>query len=86
MNGAEFLWGAGGLPPRFLSVVIYNTACFFCQVRPNLHVLAVLEQAKENVKASSAIDSLVIDRGFLDGQAKIKRYETMRHVYELFQG
>ncbi len=84
MNGAEFLWGAGGLPPRFLWVVIYNTACFFCQVRPNLHVLAVLEQAKENVKASSAIDSLVIDRGFLDGKAKIKRYETMKHVYEFF--
>ena len=34
----------------------------------NLHVLAVLEQAKENVKASSTIDSLVIDRGFLDGK------------------
>jgi len=34
----------------------------------NLHVLAVLEQAKENVKASSIIDSLVIDRGFLDGK------------------
>jgi len=34
----------------------------------NLHVLAVLEQAKENVKASSVIDSLVIDRGFLDGK------------------
>lgn len=34
----------------------------------NLHILAVLEQAKENVKASSAIDSLVIDRGFLDGK------------------
>ena len=34
----------------------------------NLHVLAVLEQAKENMKASSVIDSLVIDRGFLDGK------------------
>ena len=34
----------------------------------NLHILAVLEQAKENVKASSTIDSLVIDRGFLDGK------------------
>ena len=34
----------------------------------NLHVLAVLEQAKENVKASSTITSLVIDRGFLDGK------------------
>ena len=34
----------------------------------NLHILAVLEQAKENVKASSIIDSLVIDRGFLDGK------------------
>lgn len=35
----------------------------------NLHVLSVLEQAKENVKISSTIDSLVIDRGFLDGKA-----------------
>jgi len=34
----------------------------------NLHVLAVLEQAKENVRVSSIIDSLVIDRGFLDGK------------------
>lgn len=34
----------------------------------NLHILAVLEQAKKNVKASSLIDSLVIDRGFLDGK------------------
>ncbi|MGD9131984.1 MAG: transposase [Candidatus Bathyarchaeota archaeon] len=34
----------------------------------NLHVLSVLEQAKENVKISSTIDSLVIDRGFLDGK------------------
>jgi len=34
----------------------------------NLHVLAVLEQSKENVKISSIIDSLVIDRGFLDGK------------------
>ena len=30
--------------------------------------LAVLEQAKENVKISSTIDSVVIDRGFLDGK------------------
>jgi len=35
----------------------------------NLHLLAVLEQAKENVAESSTIDSLVIDRGFLDGKA-----------------
>lgn len=34
----------------------------------NRHILAVLKQAKENVKASSIIDSLVIDRGFLDGK------------------
>jgi len=34
----------------------------------NLHVLAVLEQAKENVKPHSTIDSLVLDRGFLDGK------------------
>jgi len=38
----------------------------------NLHILTVLEQAKENVKisspAGSVIDSLVIDRGFLDGK------------------
>lgn len=34
----------------------------------NLHVLAVLEQAKENVKATSTIRSLVVDRGFLDGK------------------
>ena len=34
----------------------------------NLHVLSVLEQAKENIKSSSAITSLVIDRGFLDGK------------------
>lgn len=34
----------------------------------NLHVLSVLDQAKENVKNSSIIDSLVIDRGFLDGK------------------
>ncbi|MBW1716957.1 MAG: hypothetical protein JRJ77_14235 [Deltaproteobacteria bacterium] len=33
-----------------------------------LHILAVLEQAKENVKASSAIDSVAIDRGFPDGK------------------
>jgi hypothetical protein len=35
----------------------------------NLHVLAVLEQAKENVKASSLIRSLVVDRAFLDGKS-----------------
>ena len=35
----------------------------------NLHLLAVLGQAKENVAESSTIDSLVIDRGFLDGKA-----------------
>ncbi len=34
----------------------------------NLHVLSVLAQAKENVKQTSVIDSLVIDRGFLDGK------------------
>jgi len=34
----------------------------------NLHVLAVLEQAKENVNIAGIIDSLVIDRGFLDGK------------------
>jgi len=34
----------------------------------NLHVLGVLEQAKENVKATSTIRSLVVDRGFLDGK------------------
>ena len=34
----------------------------------NLHVLAVLEQAKKNVKISSTIDCLVLDRGFLDGK------------------
>jgi len=34
----------------------------------NLHILRLLEQAKENVKPSSRIDSLVIDRGFLDGK------------------
>ncbi len=28
----------------------------------------MLEQAKENVRPSSAIDSLVLDRGFLDGK------------------
>ncbi len=38
----------------------------------NLHVLAVMEQAKENVKASSTIDSLVIDRGFLNGKVLYK--------------
>ncbi len=34
----------------------------------NLHVLAVLKQAKENVKPLSTIVSLVLDRGFLDGK------------------
>jgi hypothetical protein len=34
----------------------------------NLHILALLEQAKENVKATSCIRSLVVDRGFLDGK------------------
>lgn len=34
----------------------------------NLHVLAALEQAKENVGPRSTIRSLVIDRGFLDGK------------------
>jgi hypothetical protein len=38
----------------------------------NLHILAVLEQAKENVKTGSIIDSLVIDRGFLDGKVLYK--------------
>ncbi len=33
----------------------------------NLHILAVLGQAKENVKESSVIRSLVVDRAFLDG-------------------
>jgi len=35
----------------------------------NLHILAVLEQAKENVKPSSVIRSLVVDRAFLDGKS-----------------
>lgn len=34
----------------------------------NLHVLAVLRQAKENLGLKSTIRSLVIDRGFLDGK------------------
>ena len=34
----------------------------------NLHVLAALEQAKENVEPKSTIRSLVVDRGFLDGK------------------
>jgi hypothetical protein len=34
----------------------------------NLHLLAVLEQAKANVAETSTIDSVVIDRGFLDGK------------------
>jgi len=35
----------------------------------NLHILAVLEQAKENVKQTSVISSLVVDRAFLDGKS-----------------
>jgi len=35
----------------------------------NLHILAVLEQAKENVKQTSVIRSLVVDRAFLDGKS-----------------
>jgi hypothetical protein len=35
----------------------------------NLHILAVLEQAKENVKQTSLIRSLVVDRAFLDGKS-----------------
>jgi hypothetical protein len=35
----------------------------------NLHILAVLEQAKDNVKQTSVIRSLVADRGFLDGKS-----------------
>jgi hypothetical protein len=35
----------------------------------NLHILAVLEQAKENVKETSVIRSLVVDRAFLDGKS-----------------
>ena len=35
----------------------------------NLHILAVLEQAKENVKGSSVIRSLVVDRAFLGGKS-----------------
>jgi hypothetical protein len=35
----------------------------------NLHILVVLEQAKENVKGSSVIGSLVVDRAFLDGKS-----------------
>jgi hypothetical protein len=34
----------------------------------NLHILAVLEQAMDNVKQSSVIRSLVADRAFLDGK------------------
>jgi hypothetical protein len=34
----------------------------------NQHILAVLEQAKENVKETSVIRSLVVDRAFLDGK------------------
>ena len=34
----------------------------------NFHVLAVLEQAKQNVKQTSVIRSLVVDRAFLDGK------------------
>jgi Transposase DDE domain len=35
----------------------------------NLHILAVLEQAKDNVKQTSVIRSLVVDRAFLDGKS-----------------
>ncbi len=35
----------------------------------NLHVLGVLEQAKDNVRESSVIRSLVVDRAFLDGKS-----------------
>ncbi len=35
----------------------------------NLHILAVLEQAKENVKETSVIRSVVVDRAFLDGKS-----------------
>jgi hypothetical protein len=35
----------------------------------NLHILAVLEQAKDNVKQTSVIRSLVADRAFLDGKS-----------------
>jgi hypothetical protein len=35
----------------------------------NLHVLGVLEQAQDNVKESSVIRSLVVDRAFLDGKS-----------------
>ena len=35
----------------------------------NLHILAVLEQAKDNVKQTSVIRSLVADRAFLDGRS-----------------
>ena len=35
----------------------------------NLHILAVLEQAKENVRETSVIRSLVVDRAFLDGKS-----------------
>jgi hypothetical protein len=35
----------------------------------NLHILAVLEQAKENVKETIVIRSLVVDRAFLDGKS-----------------
>jgi hypothetical protein len=34
----------------------------------NLHILAVLEQAKKNVAPRSTIRTLVADRGFLDGK------------------
>jgi len=34
----------------------------------NLHILAVLEQAKKNVAPGSTIRTLVVDRGFLDGK------------------
>jgi len=35
----------------------------------NLHVLGVLQQAKDNVRETSVIRSLVVDRGFLDGKS-----------------
>ncbi len=34
----------------------------------NRHLMAVLKQAMENVKPAAIIDTLVIDRGFLDGK------------------
>jgi hypothetical protein len=43
----------------------------------NLHVLEVLEQAKENVKESSVIRSLVEDRAFLDGKSSYAIEKSM---------